>query len=699
MQKGALKGIGDVIKAHTTEKSLDELRAQGKKRVRVVSGQRVMEIIQAIVDDTIDREVGEIAKRDRDRIVGDTRERFSRVLKMQTGLEQTVAELRSELRETDLERERLKADKGFLEQQVESARKAAGEPEAVSRLGKDIDRLRESVEEIHRRVSTADEAAIGRAIERLTTRDEQNARRLATELDDVRKRIDGVARDTARSKDAATEVLLDRMSELQRHSDEGLAKRLESEFLRVHQRIDELREQVEGADASDAALDRLRGDLDALENRMHGVETSSEELAQRISAAVAVEIVALRDELAASRSDVQAASADALTDVEHRLGERVSAASDVLSASMADLMDRVSAIDERTGNAVESVAERVAERVVIDEGALTDAVARVASRVDQRIDEITNAVAAADERRADEVRVLREDIVAAAADHAGIDAALDVLAERQDARLGDAVTTLGAEWSGRHDALVSALHDGIARLDGQLTAVAERAAAVDVSLPGRLEAVLEGALTGAMGGVRDELAALHESSAQAQAAAPAALEQSLGAVRDEMAAVRDELGAITSRAVESESGLRDTVHEAVSSLRAELEALAERLATAQSAATETAARQEDALRAMREEFAAAAAAQSGAMSDRFENALEGALDKITRTMEAATARPIEISVEATDVLLDKIFDAGDEELTSNLGQLEVEQRSGNGIARSLGKLRALRAPSRNGTED
>ena len=51
MQRNAIKNVGDVIKAHTTEKTLDELAAQGKKRVRVVSGQRVMEIIQAIVDD------------------------------------------------------------------------------------------------------------------------------------------------------------------------------------------------------------------------------------------------------------------------------------------------------------------------------------------------------------------------------------------------------------------------------------------------------------------------------------------------------------------------------------------------------------------------------------------------------------------------------------------------------------------------
>ena len=58
MSRPALRGIGQAIKANTTEKSIDDLRAEGKKRVRVVSSERVMAIIQAIVDDTINAEVG-----------------------------------------------------------------------------------------------------------------------------------------------------------------------------------------------------------------------------------------------------------------------------------------------------------------------------------------------------------------------------------------------------------------------------------------------------------------------------------------------------------------------------------------------------------------------------------------------------------------------------------------------------------------
>lgn len=681
MQKGALKGIGDVIKAHTTEKSIDELKASGKKRVRVVSGQRVMEIIQAIVDDTIDREVGEITKRDRDRIVSDTRERFDRVLKMQTDLEQTVADLRSELRETELERERLRADKGFLEQQLDSARKHGGEPEAVTRLGRDIDRLRESVEEIHRRVSTSDEAAIGRAVERLNARDEANARRMAAELDDVRKRIDGVSRETSRAKESTLEAILESVTDAQRRAGAELTKQLESEFGGVHERISELRERVSAAEGSDDALERLKGDLDALAERVQGAETSAEALAERVSGAIAEEMGAIRQALEASRSDAQAASADALKESEERLAERVSAESRELAGVVAGLAERISAIDERTGNAVEAVAERVAERVVIDESALTDAVARVASRVDARIDEITKAVTAAEERRAAEVETLRQDIASAASDHSVVESALAGMSDKQDARLTEAVSSLGAEWSERNDAVRRALDDGIARLDERMQAVAQHTAAVESALPERFEKVLEGALASAVGGLREELDAVGEKAAEA----PSAVERSLGAVRDEMASMRDELGAITSRAVETESGLREAVQEAVSGLRAELDARA--------------ARQDEAIGALREEIAAAAAAQNAAANDGFRGALDDALDQITKVMQSATARPIDISVEATDVLLDKIFDAGDDEIRSNLDDLEVDERSGSGIAGSLGKLRALNDPSKNGKKD
>ena len=64
--------------------------------------------------------------------------------------------------------------------------------------------------------------------------------------------------------------------------------------------------------------------------------------------------------------------------------------------------------------------------------------------------------------------------------------------------------------------------------------------------------------------------------------------------------------------------------------------------------------------------------------------------KITKTMERATARPIETTGEATDVLLAKMFDMPDVEMTSNLDQLDVEQRTTKAkISDSVGRLNKM----------
>ena len=117
-------------------------------------------------------------------------------------------------------------------------------------------------------------------------------------------------------------------------------------------------------------------------------------------------------------------------------------------------------------------------------------------------------------------------------------------------------------------------------------------------------------------------------------------------------------------------------------LRSEMVALEER----------TRASQDDVVTRLIQHMIDAKAGEDAAMEARFKETLDGALDKIVRTMEAATAKPIEISAEATEVLLDKILDVGHDQMSSNLDRLDVEvSESKSGIAGSLGKLRALRA--------
>jgi len=84
MKRQSVAELTSVIRANTERRTLEELAAKGKRHFRVVSGEKVMELIQAVVDDAIEREAGEIAAQDRDRIVAETRRDFDRVLRIQS---------------------------------------------------------------------------------------------------------------------------------------------------------------------------------------------------------------------------------------------------------------------------------------------------------------------------------------------------------------------------------------------------------------------------------------------------------------------------------------------------------------------------------------------------------------------------------------------------------------------------------------
>jgi hypothetical protein len=471
MSRQALKGIGQVIKANTTEKSIEALQAEGKKRVRVVSSERVMAIIQAIVDDTINSEVGEIAKRDRDRIVNDTQERFSHVLRMQQDLEQDMDDLRGTLREVELERDRLRGEKTILEAQLEVQRRADGDDDAVAKLARDVARLRETVERGAREPGGLDEAAVARLVERLTARDAQVSRRLDTEFEDLRTRIASAGREAA---------------------------------------------------------------------------TSSGEMAVRVSNAVL-----------------------------NGLDERDSAVNDGRSAAAAAETAQTAETLRRLQRSAEEARQAVLAEIGSLRGAVDDAKKRGA------------------DVQAEQLRGLEQRLASGASESSvALARTVERLAER------------------------------MAALDGSIQAVrGELADAVDRAVKG-----------GA-------------SASQADVAAR---------VDGALAQLRGELSSLNARAVES------------------------------------AERQQEAVQAIRAQVAQNAAVQSGSLESTFKGALEQALDKITKTMERATARPIETSGEATDVLLAKMFDMPDVEMTSNLDQLDVEQRTTKvKISDSVGRLNEM----------
>jgi len=92
MRRQGLTEIRSVIEANTERLSLEQLAAKGKKHVRVISGERVMELIRAVVDDVVASEAGTIAQKDRERIIAETKTQFDRVSKIQAESDRLLAE-------------------------------------------------------------------------------------------------------------------------------------------------------------------------------------------------------------------------------------------------------------------------------------------------------------------------------------------------------------------------------------------------------------------------------------------------------------------------------------------------------------------------------------------------------------------------------------------------------------------------------
>jgi len=94
---------------------------------------------------------------------------------------------------------------------------------------------------------------------------------------------------------------------------------------------------------------------------------------------------------------------------------------------------------------------------------------------------------------------------------------------------------------------------------------------------------------------------------------------------------------------------------------------------------------------LREFIQASGRTRTTDLEERFRTAMNDAVERLGKTIRAATAKPIDNSIEATDVLVARLFDRP-EELDSNLGGLDVEVSTAeDGIGASLARLRAMRA--------
>ena len=275
MKRQALDSLRAAIEANTERKSLDDLRKQGKRHVRVVSGARVMQIIKAVVADIIDREVGELSQRDRERIEKNTKQEFDRVLKLQAeqdALLQNQKQLANEykqklekvavtIEQADQRIEQMRDD--LIQRDLELGRVRAERDTLRTRSGEDGERLEQT------------QTALRRA--------ELDVERLRGEQDSQSKH----ASESSKQVEELNAALVERELE---------SKRLQSELETLQRRASEdaerLAEVSETLKQRDLEIERMRGERETLQSELAAV---------REAAGDTQAVTGFRDELSAMR--------------------------------------------------------------------------------------------------------------------------------------------------------------------------------------------------------------------------------------------------------------------------------------------------------------------------------------------------------------------------------------------------------------
>ena len=239
MRREDRKSVADVIESNTRRVSVDELVLRGKRHVRIISGSKALELVEAIVDATIARRAGELADIDRDRVVKEANEQFQRVSRIQAEAE------------------------GLIERQKELI---AQQAQRAAELEARLNRASGPLKRRERRLANARQTILNYdgEIERLAAQVRTDAR----VIDDLRAALQDRAEEAKRLQ----EVLRDRAA---RPAEDGLTQ-LRDEFAELKTLLRE-RETAGAADMQRQFRASLDETLDKVSRTIHAATARPED--------------------------------------------------------------------------------------------------------------------------------------------------------------------------------------------------------------------------------------------------------------------------------------------------------------------------------------------------------------------------------------------------------------------------------------
>lgn len=178
MKNNDRRRVSSVLERNTKRIPIEELAARGRRHVRVISGERALELLEAVVDDVIARRSGEIAAADRERIVAEAETDFRRAASIHAEAQDLIEQQKAMIAELHRERDQL----------VQRDHELVG---ALRRREKRLQNMRQTIlaydGEIDRLAKIAGEregqvARLEKLLEELSRRDDDGGERLLQQL-------------------------------------------------------------------------------------------------------------------------------------------------------------------------------------------------------------------------------------------------------------------------------------------------------------------------------------------------------------------------------------------------------------------------------------------------------------------------------------------------------------------------------------
>ncbi len=287
--------VVDVIERNTQRVALGELAAAGKSHVRVISAEKTLSIIEAIVDQTIARRAGELADVDRERVVKEANEQFQRVVRIQADAEALVQQQKEMIagqaaRATGLEQALRKAASVVKrhEKRLGNARETIlSYDQEIERLAGQVRRDAEVIDELRKGLveRVAEVQGVRDLLRALTAEAEQaRARGAAEGVEEIRSELKEM-KSVLKTLDArpgaapsAVEALLARLGERDAASTAHLERRFEAGLQKTLEKVSKTlysataRPIDHPVEATDALLARIFDRADEMDSNLSRLE-------------------------------------------------------------------------------------------------------------------------------------------------------------------------------------------------------------------------------------------------------------------------------------------------------------------------------------------------------------------------------------------------------------------------------------------